>query len=369
MNFHKITSAAFKFSKFFHVIFNLVPGTVPVMSIACVEPETRSEPMCKRRKTEPEGYCAVATAFFQDNIEEDEDDEAFGTSSVPNLSEIAAETSETEEDAASVTELDDDGRDVASMTEVDEDEGGIDGDGLPAVDLGDPNAEYETLVEEPLETVEPEVAEDEMEEIAAEEEVEVTVEPEEELPPDVIDVPVDDFDDPDVHRVEQPRTPSTAQSESEDETVQHRPMHHSSVPPFSCLRDPGTPAPNARVSFVKLEVADGHLLADATGLREVIHLPNHRGLNLWFHSPGAAVQCSYCEGYWPQQFGSLTGNQTGSSFAQYEFVCQTCANANEAWLAAQAQEAATATSTPEITPEPTGPWDNPGSGWNDWANE
>lgn len=339
------------------------------MSIATLEP-----PMCKRRKTEPEGagqYCAVATAFFQDNALEEEDDEAFGTSSVPNdLSEIAAETSETEEDAASVTELDDDGRDATSMTEVDEDEGGIDGiDGLPdPVDLGDQNEEYETLIEEPLEeTVEPEVAEDEMEEIAAEEEVEVTVEPEEEVPPDVIDVPVDDFDLGNADNVEQPRTPSTEQS-SEGETG-HSPVHHSSAPHSSCLRSPGTPSPNARVSFVQLEVADGHLLTDATGLREVIHLPNYRGLNLWFHTPGANVQCSWCEGYWPQTFGSLTGNQTGSQFAQYEFVCQTCANAEQAWLATQAQEAATATSAPEITPEPTGPWDNPGSGWNDWANE
>lgn len=336
------------------------------MSIACVEENS----MCKRRRTtEPEGSqcCAVATAFFQDNaLEEDEDDEAFGTSSVPNdLSEIAAETSETEEDAASVTELDDDGRDVTSMTEVDEDEAGIDGidgiDGLsdPVV-LGDPNEEYETLIEEPLETVEPEV-EDEMEEIAAEEEVEVTVEPEEEVPPDVIDVPVDDVP-------ALARTPSTEQS-SEDETG-YSPKHHSSVPHSSCLRSPGTPPPNAgRVSFVQLEVADGHLLNDATGLREVIHLDNYRGLNLWFHTPGAAVECSWCEGSWPQTFGSLTGNQTGSQFAQYEFVCQRCANAEQAWLATQAQEAATATSAPEITPEPTGPWDNPGSGWNDWANE
>ena len=207
------------------------------MSIACVEENS----MCKRRRTtEPEGSqcCAVATAFFQDNaLEEDEDDEAFGTSSVPNdLSEIAAETSETEEDAASVTELDDDGRDVTSMTEVDEDEAGIDGiDGIDGfsdpVVFGDPNEEYETLIEEPLETVEPEV-EDEMEEIAAEEEVEVTVEPEEEVPPDVIDVPVDDV--PGLAR-----TPSTEQS-SEDETG-HSPMHHSSVPHTSCLRSPGTP--------------------------------------------------------------------------------------------------------------------------------
>lgn len=284
--------------------------------------------LCKRRRVEPkEGCCDVATEFFQDNVDNVEDDEdAFGIS---KEQEPPAEP-EPQQPGPGVAE--------AEASETSE-------------------TEYESVEEEAVpEAVEAVVA--------------VAVEAEEETE----EIPIE----PSPHTADagepQPHTP-------EEPLEDHQPMHRSCTPSRSSLRVSGTPGcqitpGRMRVSFTEMEVPESYLLDDATGLQEVIHVENCRFQDLWYPNPGAAVQCGWCQRDWPQAFGKLHGEEGRSQFAQTDFVCNEClAAAEEAWRTWQAQKEAEAqlaqktSQVAEVPTGPTGPWDNPGSGWNDWTGE
>ena len=314
--------------------------------------------LCKRRRVGPkddENHCAVATDFFQDNVFDAEDDEAFGTS---------AEVEVAVKEAASETECEDE-------TEEPEEPK------TPEEPLAQPD--FEDMVEAPLEEVNVPFGEE------GEEEIEVEAD---EAETD-IDISPEVFQTDPTDSIQQPRTPDEPLEDSEEERGDHsdhfQPMHRTCVPTRSSLRSDVSPnVARPQVTFMEMNVADSYLLDDPTGLKELIHVENFRFHSLWYHNPGAAVQCGWCQRDWPQAFGKLHGEEGRSQFAQTDFVCNECLlAAEEAWKTWQAQKEAEAKAKAEHEPEPseaeahpsemsgtpTGPWDNPGSGWNDWAGD
>lgn len=293
--------------------------------------------LCKRRRVEPkEGCCDVATEFFQDNVDEDDED-AFGISKElqePEPAELAelAEPAEPEPQEPAEAQP---------------------GPGVAEAEVSE--TEYESVEEE---TVPVEAGEAGKAMEAEEETEEIPIEP---SPHEIADATK--LGEP------QPHTP--------DEPLEdHQPMHRSCTPSRSSLRASGTPGLRMRVSFTKMNVPESYLLDDSTGLQEVIHVENCRFQDLWFSNPGAAVQCGWCQRDWPQAFGKLHGEEGRSQFAQTDFVCNEClAAAEEAWRTWQAQKEAEAqlaqktSQVAEVPTGPTGPWDNPGSGWNDWTGQ
>ncbi|CAJ1345513.1 unnamed protein product [Effrenium voratum] len=147
-----------------------------------------------------------------------------------------------------------------------------------------------------------------------------------------------------------------------------QPLHRTLPAARSNLRREKRPV--ASVSFAQVEVEDSYLLDDVTGLKAVIHVESYRDEDLWYSNPGAAVRCGWCERICPQSLGKLHGEEGRSQFAQPDFVCNSCLeaaqDAYEAWLAQK-----------EAEPDPpqneslgeSGPWDNPASGWSEWAGE
>ena len=278
--------------------------------------------LCKRRRVEAkEGCCDVAREFFQDNVDEDDGD-AFGISIEPQEPE-PAEPAEPQKPGPGVKAAE--------------------------AEAGASETEYESVEEETV-PVEAE-AEEETEEIPIE--------------PSPHDTAAGDPGEP------QPHTP--------DEPLEdHQPMHRSCTPSRSSLRASGKHGLRMRVSFTEMNVPESYLLDDSTGLQELIHVENCRFQDLWFPNPGAAVQCGWCQRDCPQAFGKLHGEEGRSQFAQTDFVCNEClAAAEEAWRTWQAQKEAEAqqpgpqktSQVAEVPTGPTGPWDNPGSGWNDWTGE
>lgn len=299
--------------------------------------------LCKRRRVElpKQGCCDVATEFFQDNVAEDDEDEAFGIAT-----ETAEPTEPTEpEKGHGVAETQT--AQAATATEASE-------------------TEYES-VEAEDETVEV------VEEVEVEEVEEVEVDPPSD-PEETEEIPIEPSPTAEVAGEPQPHTP--------DEPLEdHQPMHRSCpAPSRSSLRASGTPGLRMRVSFTEVYVPESYLLDDSTGLQELIHVENCRFQDLWYPNPGAAVQCGWCQRDWPQAFGKLHGEEGRSQFAQTDFVCNEClAAAEEAWRTWQAQKEAEEaqkmakqqkmSQVAEVPTGPTGPWDNPGSGWNDWTGE
>lgn len=287
-------------------------------------PRAESLGLCKRRRVEVQSNegCrdAVATAFFQDNVEAEVDDEAFGASGVTvpgavddNDREQAEEAEEAEgaEEAEAEAEAEQQGEELGDF-EI----GEADPDELLALDLG------EALVEE------------------EEEEIEVT----EDVLDEAFDEIVDELDgiDGDI------QPPHTPEETPEDSPELHQPMHRTCpCPERSSLRGAQGNGARRKVSFAEGQyVAGGYLLDDPTGLKELIHVENFRFQDLWYSNPGAAVQCGWCQRDWPQAYGKLYGDENRSQFAQTDFVCNGCLMAaEEAFRMSQKAQANTSANT------------------------
>ncbi|CAE8588103.1 unnamed protein product [Polarella glacialis] len=105
------------------------------------------------------------------------------------------------------------------------------------------------------------------------------------------------------------------------------PQHRSApYPAQSSLKRNGSLKQEARgelgISFVR----GSSFLDDVDKIAclAVIPVESHRGLDLWFQSPGQTVQCGWCEEHLPQAQGRLLGGEGRSQFAQTDFVCHHC---------------------------------------------
>eukprot|EP00438_Fugacium_kawagutii_P030993 Skav203569 [mRNA] locus=scaffold3576:245246:253578:+ [translate_table: standard] len=265
-------------------------------------PRAESLGLCKRRRVEVQSNegCrdAVATAFFQDNVEAEVDDEAFGASGVTVPEDDNAREQAEEDEAEAGTEEQGDELGDFEIGEADPDE-------LLALDLG------EALVEE------------------EEEEIEVT----EDFLDEALDELRDELDGIDGEEdIQPPHTPEGTPEETPDSPELHQPMHRTCpCPERSSLRNGAQGGKNGarKVSFVEGKVSEGYLLDDPTGLKELIHVENFRFQDLWYSNPGAAVQCGWCQRDWPQAYGKLYGDESRSQFAQTDFVCNGCLMAAE----------------------------------------